>query len=119
MGHLITLATCSLNQWALDFDGNLKRILQSIAIAKERGATLRVGPELEITGYGCLDHFLEGDTVMHSWEVLSKILHSEEAKDIVCDIGMYVYHASPPSSSSSHVLTLLLMKARKSQERHL
>ena len=29
--------------------GNLERILESIRIAKERGATLRVGPELEIT----------------------------------------------------------------------
>jgi NAD+ synthase (glutamine-hydrolysing) len=28
--------------------GNLERILASISIAKERGATLRVGPELEI-----------------------------------------------------------------------
>jgi hypothetical protein len=31
-----------------------------MAIAKSKGATLRVGPELEIPGYGCLDHFLEG-----------------------------------------------------------
>lgn len=60
MGHLATIATCSLNQWALDFEGNAERIIESIRIAKERGATLRVGPELEITGYGCLDHFLEG-----------------------------------------------------------
>ena len=45
----ITVATCSLNQWALDFSGNLERILSSIRIAKEKGATLRVGPELEIT----------------------------------------------------------------------
>ncbi len=29
-----------------------------------------------------------GDTVLHSWEVLAKILQSEEAKGIVCDIGM-------------------------------
>ncbi|KAF8075012.1 hypothetical protein FPV67DRAFT_1559616 [Lyophyllum atratum] len=91
MGHLITLAT-SLNQWALDFQGNLERILASIAIAKDRGATLRVGPELEIPGYGCLDHFLEGDTVLHSWEVLAKILSSEETMGIVCDIGMPVVH---------------------------
>jgi hypothetical protein len=49
-----------LNQWSLDFDGNQQRIIQSIAIAKSRGATLRVGPELEIPGYGCLDAFLEG-----------------------------------------------------------
>lgn len=39
----------SLNQWALDFEGNLERILESIRIAKERGSKLRVGPELEIT----------------------------------------------------------------------
>ncbi|EIN09648.1 glutamine-dependent NAD(+) synthetase with GAT domain-containing protein [Punctularia strigosozonata HHB-11173 SS5] len=92
MGHLITLATCSLNQWALDFDGNLKRILESIRIAKERGATLRVGPELEIPGYGCLDHFLEGDTHLHSWEVLAQILEGGAAQGIVCDIGMPVVH---------------------------
>ncbi|PCH36266.1 glutamine-dependent NAD(+) synthetase with GAT domain-containing protein [Wolfiporia cocos MD-104 SS10] len=91
MGHLITVAT-SLNQWSLDFQGNLERILESICIAKQRGATLRVGPELEITGYGCQDHFLEGDTALHSWEVLAKIIESEEAQGILCDIGMPVMH---------------------------
>ncbi|CAG8504749.1 9910_t:CDS:10 [Ambispora gerdemannii] len=92
MGHYITVATCSLNQWALDFEGNLKRILESIRIAKERGAKLRVGPELEITGYGCFDHFLEGDTYLHSWEVLGKILESDDARNILLDIGMPVAH---------------------------
>ena len=28
----------------------------------------QVGPELEIPGYGCEDHFFELDTVDHSWE---------------------------------------------------
>ncbi|TDL23905.1 glutamine-dependent NAD synthetase with GAT domain-containing protein [Rickenella mellea] len=92
MGHLITVATCSLNQWALDFDGNLERILESIRIAKSKGATLRVGPELEIPGYGCLDHFLEGDTVLHSWEVLTKFLESPDTSDILCDVGMPIVH---------------------------
>ena len=41
--------------------GNMDRIIESIVVAKERGATVRVGPELEIPGYGCLDHFLEGE----------------------------------------------------------
>ncbi|KAL7418938.1 glutamine-dependent NAD(+) synthetase [Cryptotrichosporon argae] len=92
--HLVTVATCSLNQWSLDFTGNCERILASIAIAKARGAMLRVGPELEVTGYGCLDHFLEGDTILHSWEVLRTILRTEEVKDIVCDIGMPIMHKS-------------------------
>ncbi|KAI8982532.1 hypothetical protein BDB01DRAFT_744138 [Pilobolus umbonatus] len=94
MGHLITVATCSLNQWALDFEGNLQRILESIRIAKKKGAKLRVGPELEVTGYGCYDHFLEGDTYLHSWEVLAEILKSDEAKDMILDIGMPVMHKS-------------------------
>ena len=29
MGRKVTLACCALNQWALDFEGNLKRILES------------------------------------------------------------------------------------------
>uniref|UniRef100_A0A4W6CZC4 Glutamine-dependent NAD(+) synthetase n=1 Tax=Lates calcarifer TaxID=8187 RepID=A0A4W6CZC4_LATCA len=48
MGRKVTLATCSLNQWALDFEGNLERILKSIEIAKTNGAKYRLGPELEI-----------------------------------------------------------------------
>ncbi len=39
----------------------MERIIESIVVAKARGAAVRVGPELEIPGYGCLDHFLEGD----------------------------------------------------------
>ncbi|OLL24912.1 Glutamine-dependent NAD(+) synthetase [Neolecta irregularis DAH-3] len=89
MSLLATVATCSLNQWAMDFDGNLGRILESIRIAKARGASLRVGPELEITGYGCFDHFLENDTYLHSWEVLATILKSPDTDNIYLDIGMY------------------------------
>lgn len=84
------LATCSLNQWALDFDGNYQRILESIRQAKAKGATLRVGPELEVPGYGCFDHYLEGDTVLHSWEVLAEILKTDATDGIICDIGMCV-----------------------------
>ena len=48
MGRKVTVATCVLNQWALDFDGNCQRILESIKEAKSLGAKYRVGPELEI-----------------------------------------------------------------------
>jgi NAD+ synthase (glutamine-hydrolysing) len=33
----------------MDFEGNAERIIESIRIAKARGATFRTGPELEIT----------------------------------------------------------------------
>jgi len=77
---LITLSTCNLNQWALDFDGNVIRILESCRLAKEQGASYRLGPELEICGYGCEDHFLENDTFDHCWESLVQLLN-EGASD--------------------------------------
>ncbi|KAL6946630.1 glutamine-dependent NAD(+) synthetase [Hanseniaspora osmophila] len=92
MSHLITLATCNLNQWALDFEGNRDRILESIRIAKSENARLRVGPELEITGYGCLDHFLEDDLYLHSWEMYASIISNPETHGILLDIGMPVLH---------------------------
>ncbi len=49
MGRKATVATTCLNQWALDFEGNLNRILISIEDAKRMGARYRTGPELEIT----------------------------------------------------------------------
>jgi NAD+ synthase (glutamine-hydrolysing) len=94
MGHYVTLSTCNLNQWALDFEGNRDRILESIKQAKAHGSTLRVGPELEICGYGCLDHFLENDLYDHSWEVYSEILADPLTHGIVLDIGMPIIHKS-------------------------
>ncbi|OCK86406.1 putative glutamine dependent NAD+ synthetase [Lepidopterella palustris CBS 459.81] len=92
MGHLVTVATCNLNQWALDFEGNTKRIIESIQKAKEAGAKLRVGPELEICGYGCLDHLLEQDLYLHCWEMLERILKDESCHNILLDIGMPIQH---------------------------
>jgi NAD+ synthase (glutamine-hydrolysing) len=89
---LAILATCNLNQWAMDFEGNLNRIVTSIRIAKQKGARYRLGPELEITGYGCEDGFLEEDTFLHSWECLIEILKSDLTDGILCDIGMPVLH---------------------------
>lgn len=90
----LTVSTCSLNQWALDFDGNRDRIVRSIECAKAAGSTLRIGPELEIPGYGCYDHFLESDTELHSWQVLAEILQSDLTDGILCDVGMPVSHRS-------------------------
>uniref|UniRef100_A0A1I8IT24 Glutamine-dependent NAD(+) synthetase n=1 Tax=Macrostomum lignano TaxID=282301 RepID=A0A1I8IT24_9PLAT len=89
---LCTMATCVLNQWSMDFAGNKRRILSSIIEAKRLGASYRLGPELEITGYGCSDHFYEGDTFLHSWQVLRDLLIDPATRDIVCDVGMPVRH---------------------------
>lgn len=114
MAQHITVASCSLNQWALDWEGNLSRIKASIIEAKAAGAKLRVGPELEVSdrisfsyttsrscscadgtqicSYGCLDHFLEDDVYTNSWHMLLEILEDEACNDILLDIGMPVKH---------------------------
>ncbi|KOS20618.1 Glutamine-dependent NAD(+) synthetase [Escovopsis weberi] len=92
MAPLVTVATCALNQWSLDFAGNLKRIRQSIIKAKEAGASLRVGPELEIPGYGCLDHFLENEVYENSWDSLYSILTDPSLHGIIIDVGLPLLH---------------------------
>ncbi|KAJ1409863.1 NAD synthetase 1, isoform CRA_d [Ochromonadaceae sp. CCMP2298] len=87
-----TIATCNLNQWALDFDGNLERIIASIRQAKELGARYRLGPELEICGYSCEDHFMEIDTYMHCDQSLAVLLESDLTDDLLCDIGCPILH---------------------------
>ncbi|KAG5014590.1 hypothetical protein JHK82_020271 [Glycine max] len=92
--RLLKVATSNLNQWAMDFDCNAKQIKESIAKAKEAGAAIRLGPELEIPGYGCEDHFLELDTVNHSWECLKDLLLGDWTDGIVCSFGMPVIKGS-------------------------
>ena len=88
----VCLSTCNLNQWAMDFEGNLSRIRASISKAKALGAKYRVGPELEVSGYGCEDHFFEMDTNDHAFESLHELLKGQDTYGILCDIGMPVLH---------------------------
>ncbi|KDP25253.1 hypothetical protein JCGZ_20409 [Jatropha curcas] len=78
----------------MDFDYNLKNIKESIVKAKQAGAVVRLGPELEVTGYGCEDHFLELDTVTHAWESLKEILVGDWTDGILCSIGMPIIKGS-------------------------
>ena len=41
-----TVATCNLNQWALDFDGNVERIKQSVEEGSTAGRASALGQSL-------------------------------------------------------------------------
>ncbi|EFP04775.1 hypothetical protein CRE_30004 [Caenorhabditis remanei] len=83
------VATCTVNNWALDFRGNYERIVKTCSEASELGARIRLGPELEIPGYGCADHFFELDTERHSWEMLSKLVEkSKEWPNLLVITGL-------------------------------
>ncbi|MPC16384.1 putative glutamine-dependent NAD(+) synthetase [Portunus trituberculatus] len=76
----------------MDFQGNMDRILDSIQQAKAAGAMYRSGPEMEIPGYSCADHFYESDTMLHSWEVVAELLQHPLCVDIMIDVGLPVMH---------------------------
>uniref|UniRef100_A0A914BZR9 Glutamine-dependent NAD(+) synthetase n=1 Tax=Acrobeloides nanus TaxID=290746 RepID=A0A914BZR9_9BILA len=87
----INVAVCTVNNWVLDFVGNKERILKTCQEAYENGAHVRLGPELEICGYGCSDHYFELDTEWHSWEILREIVEeSIKLKDMLIVTGMPV-----------------------------
>ena len=44
---------------------------------------MRIGAELEVSGYACEDHFFEYDTIFHSWDVIKDILVSGLTNGIV------------------------------------
>jgi NAD+ synthase (glutamine-hydrolysing) len=87
---VVTVAACALNVWAMDFNHNAALVLESCRQAAAAGAAYRVGPELELCGYGCEDHFYEMDTIHHCWESLCWIL--PQLPDLICDFGMPVLH---------------------------
>ncbi|KAL0845870.1 hypothetical protein Bca101_019116 [Brassica carinata] len=74
----------------MEFECNMKNIKDSISQAKAAGAVIRLGPELEVTGYGCEEHFLELDTITHVWEYLKEFLLGDWTDGILCSIGMPV-----------------------------
>lgn len=88
----VKVAGCATRQWALDFEGNKRRIIKSIKKAKAKGAHIRFGGELEITGYGCEDHFYEIDTMVHAWQVILEILASDLTSNMVVITSMPVTH---------------------------
>jgi NAD+ synthase (glutamine-hydrolysing) len=92
MTNVVLVSTCSLNQWALDFSGNVERIHESVTKCRAQGARYRVGPELELCGYGCEDHFFEMDTITHSWQSLLQLLDMGDSDDLLLDVGLPVMH---------------------------
>ncbi|QDZ17495.1 glutamine-dependent NAD(+) synthetase [Chloropicon primus] len=101
--RLVSVGACVVNQWAMDVDGNVRRVIRSIQLCKEKGCKLRIGPELELSGYGCEDHFLEPDTVEHCWEALRTVMESGCTENMACDIGMPVAHNGVVYNCRVHV----------------
>lgn len=83
---------CSLNQSAMDFENNKRRIIESLEFAIKNDCAIRTGGELEVPGYSCDDHFKEIDLYSHCWETVGDIIKGGYTENIVVDLGMPVLH---------------------------
>lgn len=92
MTRKCVLATSQLNQWSLDYDGNRERIIEAIKTAKAAKATLILTPELCIPGYGLLDHWLENDVYVNSWDIVAEIITRTDCQEIIIDLGLPIQH---------------------------
>lgn len=108
----VIVATCNLNQWAMDFHANLRRIKASISKARKQHATYRLGPELEITGYACEDHFLEPDTFTHTWQSIAELISEGYTDHILVDIGAPVLHRHVPYNARIFILNREILLIR-------
>lgn len=86
----VKLAVGALNQIALDWDGNERRILTAIKQAKAEEAQFLLLPEMAICGYGCEDTFLGEGVYEESLTILQAIL--AEALGLSVLLGLPIYH---------------------------
>lgn len=75
---LVSVATSSLNQTALDLEGNFSRIVEAIEQAKRAGASFLCLPELAVCGYGCEDEFFSVDMIRKCEDLVEKLLSYTE-----------------------------------------
>ncbi len=91
------LTGISINQTALDWNGNLERILESLTYLKNNvnnnEPNIVLYPELVLSGYGCEDGFLLSSSKYKSWQSLQKILEfSKKIKNSLIALGTPFYY---------------------------
>ena len=88
--NIIRLATATLNQTPLDWEGNFAHIVECLNSVRASGSTLLCLPELAIPGYGCEDQFLAPSTCEKALSRLIDLLPFTE-KMAVC-VGLPLRH---------------------------
>lgn len=83
----VRIGVASLNQTPLDLDGNVRRIVETIRLARGNGVQLLVFPELAVSGYGCEDAFFKPDFVDRC---LDRLVHeiAPATEGQICAVGL-------------------------------
>ncbi len=82
----LKIAGATLNQTPLDWENNLKNILEAIQTARDEKVDILCLPELCITAYGCEDLFLSNWLPQKAMDYLLEI--KESCIDIVVVLGL-------------------------------
>lgn len=88
--QLVKVAAATLNQTPLDWDGNERRIRDTLARARAEGVSILCLPELCITGYGCEDAFLSPSVRATALEVLAALV--PETRGMIACFGLPLAH---------------------------
>lgn len=89
----LRLGAAVLNQTPLDWDGNLRRILGALSLARSQEVDVLCLPELCITGYGCEDAFHAGFVAQTALTLLAEV--AKAAHGMVLSVGLpFAYHHS-------------------------
>ena len=95
--HSMRLALAQLDFTVGDIDGNTKKIIENIAIARERGADLVVFPELAVTGYPPEDLLLKPGFVQDNLAAIENIAIATEGITAIVgfvDVNEDIYNAA-------------------------
>ena len=83
------IAGAALNQTPLDWNNNLRNILDAIALAQSKKVDVLCLPELVITGYGCEDMFLHPWVAERSLLQLEKIIQACQKITVAIGLPMW------------------------------
>lgn len=89
----IKVAAAVVNQIPLDWDNNVKNILESIETAREQNVTLLCLPEMCVTGYGCEDAFHAPHVYEMAWKIIDEEIRPK-TEGMVISVGLPIRYTN-------------------------
>ena len=100
----LRISTCSLKQWAMDFEGNQKNIIECLTEVKKQSPDIVLLPELATTGYSCQDHFREKENYFLAMNIIKKIIESGLTDNMLVVIGNPIIFNNKKYNTMTYIL---------------
>lgn len=100
----LRISTCSLKQWAMDFEGNQKNIIECLREVEKQKPDIVLLPELATTGYSCQDHFREKENYFLAMNIIKKIIESGLTDNMLVVIGNPIIYNNKKYNTMTYIL---------------